>query len=473
LFAFQKTGLYKKTLSTIKELSDFFNEDERIKRKIELETINAITALTKGIAGQDERESENELKQSTVGLMSLMSLLDVTENKNGMKTEMIKKLENLQKEILDFRKDRKKILILTCEMGKGHISASNAILDALHKTYGYDYDVELIDFMEFMNSAISKIGQKTYDGSVKFMPLFYKLFYESTNKKWPVKLLNQVNYPFVLSKLKKFFEEKNPALIISTFPLWDYVTAQVWKKINKNAKFISIVTDSTSIHKFWIIADIDYHIVCNKDTGYVLEKYGVKKEEIKVLGFPVRLDFLEKPDHNAFLNKYSFDAKKPTILFLPTAQSANKNVKLMKDLMADRDSYNIVVITGRDSTIKTKLEKIIKGSKVLLLGWTNNMPEFIQNADIVITKAGGATVMECIAAAKPIIITSVIPGQEKGNADLVMEYELGIILDKKGKNLQKGLKQILSSYDRYQKNLLAQSRPDAAIKIAEFIHQIL
>jgi len=479
MLPFQKTSLYQKSLQTVNELLQSFEREHSsvIKKKVEEEALCLTTALAKGLEGQNSLEKETQFKVSNDSTLGLLSLMDVAKNLSSLEPKKIDELKGKLFELMhnlgNFEKNRKRVLILSCNMGKAHMSASNAIAEGLLKTFGYDYNVEIIDFMEFMNSSMNKITLNAYEGSVKFMPHFYKMFYESTDKKWPVKFLNQINYPFVLSKLKKFFEEKQPDLIVSTFPLWDYVTSEIWKKYNKNAKFMSIITDSTSIHKFWLIADVDYRVVCNKDTAYVLEKLGADPKTIKVLGFPVRLDFLEKLDRESFFGRYDLDHRKKTLLFLPTAQSAGLNVKIMKKLIEKTEDFNIFVITGRDSKIKPKLEKIARGSNVKIFGWTDEMPRFIKAADIVITKAGGATVMECIAAEKPMIITSVIPGQEQGNAELIMDYNLGIVLDESEMDLSQSIENITRNYSRFQSNLKKQSIPDAALKIAEFIGEIL
>ena len=101
------------------------------------------------------------------------------------------------------------------------------------------------------------------------------------------------------------------------------------------------------------------------------------------------------------------------------------------------------------------------------------MPEFIKAADIVVTKAGGATVMECIAAEKPMVITSTIPGQEEGNAELIKRHQLGIVPASSAMGISESIEFIRRNYPLFQRNLKKHSKPDAAIKIAEFISNLL
>ncbi len=474
---FQKTTVYKDALAVVDEFTEPLRRGGKdlMVKIIEAEAATLMSALAKALSSNSKETNDEHWNKSGHSVLSLISLLDISAKYMGKTKEnaLRKDLADLFHEIKVFRNNRKKVLILTCHIGKGNFTAGNAVAEAISETYGYDYEVEEIDFMEFMNSALNRFTQKTYEGSVKFTPFFYKFFFESTNTKWPYKLINQINYPFVITKLKTFFEEKKPDLILSTFPLWDYVTSEIWRKLNSEAKFLSIVTDSTIVHKFWLVADVDYHLVCNEDTAAVLRRYGVEKEKIKVLGFPVRLDFTHKPDRPAFMKKYGLDPSKKTILFSPTAQTLKKNTKIIKELIKEDKNFNIIVVTGRENAIKNKLEKTARKSSIRFFGWTQEMPAFIQNSDIIITKAGGATVMECIAAAKPMIITSVIPGHEKGNADLIIKNKMGIVLNKDADGLRTALRRLMKDYGKYRANLKRLSRPDAAIEIAEFIHQFI
>jgi processive 1,2-diacylglycerol beta-glucosyltransferase len=477
---FQNTTVYKKTLSTINEIVGYFSDKEKsiINDKLEEEAMNAITYVAKGLSKYSEQETIQDMNKAVECTFSIMALIDVARENNiingDQKDEFQKKLSGLQNDINNFEKNRKRIIILSAEVGQGHMTASKAIQEAIEHKYGYDYKVEIADFVDLLNSMMNVVTKRNYDNLVKFAPSIYKLIYESTNKQVQiVKLLNQLNYPFVLTRVKKYFQEKQPDILISTFPVWNYVAAEIWKKHKKDAKFISVVTDSISIHNSWVLADTDYHIVANKDTAEALHNMGVEQDKIKILGFPIRLTFLQKTNKESLLSEIGLDSKKFTILYLPTAQNHRKNQKIITDLSTLNGSVNIIIITGRDKKLKPKLEKMNLPANIKLIGWTDKMSDYIKVSDLVITKAGGATIMECIAAAKPMIITSIIPGQEQGNAELIKKYHLGIVALNSKPDILENIKYIRQKYSFFKKNIEKQSNPEAALKIAEFIHQII
>jgi processive 1,2-diacylglycerol beta-glucosyltransferase len=63
--------------------------------------------------------------------------------------------------------------------------------------------------------------------------------------------------------------------------------------------------------------------------------------------------------------------------------------------------------------------------EVRLLGWTREVPRLLMEHDVVISKAGGATVHECFAAGVPVVVNYIIPGQEEGNAELLERLGCG------------------------------------------------
>lgn len=371
---------------------------------------------------------------------------------------------------------KKNILILYAKMGKGHFSASAATKEALEILYGEDVNVIMLDFFQLSLEILSKTSQKMYDGSVKFIPSFYKAFFELSDQEWSVKLLNAINYISLQSSMKKILKEIEPDIIVSTFPIWDYAIAQMWKKEHPEAKFINIITDSISIHKAWLIADSDYRIVPNEDTAKVLMEKGVPADKIKILGFPVSLEFIKEIDKKDILRSLNLNPKLYTILLFATIGENRRNIKIFEKVINEKRDYNVIGIMGRNKTLMPKIEHLKNQKNVAFLEWTDNVPSLMKSSDLIITKAGGATIMECIAAKKPMMITQVIPGQEEGNAILIQNHNLGVILKKGRKGIEE-IPSLISSIrkenQKYSSALKEQSNPRAALKIAEFIHSLL
>ncbi|OYW06758.1 MAG: hypothetical protein B7X11_00850 [Acidobacteria bacterium 37-65-4] len=95
---------------------------------------------------------------------------------------------------------------------------------------------------------------------------------------------------------------------------------------------------------------------------------------------------------------------------------------------------------------------------------------------VAITKAGGAIVQEAIAAGCPLLINQVIPGQEEGNATLVEKLGIGAVAandDEMVLKVGEAFRNQTAPWRRWRQAIQQQSRPDAALRIAEFILQNL
>jgi processive 1,2-diacylglycerol beta-glucosyltransferase len=479
MLPFQNTNLYKDTLKIFSEfLEDLdIQKDPVLKNVLQEKIFHFLAEFALALNKEDKLEQQkylNNLKEKLYSLVTLIEIASKTKSIDIKKaSNFCEQLSRIQSLFSTFSKTRKRILILSISVGQGHLSASKAIKEGLENLYGYDFDVQIIDFGKVLSTAFNKATIKAYEGSIKYAPTLYKFFFENTDKKWQVKLLNMMNYPFCVNRLKKFFEDKQPDLILSTHPFWDYIASRIWKKQNPEAKFLSVITDSILIHNSWIIGDTDYHIVPNKDTAITLKKMGIKDSKIKILGFPVKLKFLKKTNRQSFLSGFELDPKLFTVVFLATIEGSKKACQIVQEILDTGEKLNLIVIAGNNKNLMPKLRNFKDQQNVRILGWSDQVPEFIQSSDVVITKAGGATVMECIAAQKPMVITQILPGQEQGNAELVKRYQIGLIPSLDRLSLWQSVLDIRKNRAKYQKNLENISNPGAALEIAKFIHEII
>lgn len=61
-----------------------------------------------------------------------------------------------------------------------------------------------------------------------------------------------------------------------------------------------------------------------------------------------------------------------------------------------------------------------------MLGWVEDVPCLLKSAHLLIGKAGGAMVQEALAAGTPMLVTQILPGQEEGNAMLLIQNGCGV-----------------------------------------------
>ena len=100
------------------------------------------------------------------------------------------------------------------------------------------------------------------------------------------------------------------------------------------------------------------------------------------------------------------------------------------------------------------------------------MAEWMRASDLMVTKAGPATITEALCAGVPLLLTSHIPGQERGNVDLVVTVGAGrhvpgeaALVDAVAELVRPGSVALLAMREA----LVAASRPEASAATARLI----
>lgn len=371
---------------------------------------------------------------------------------------------------------KKTILILSSSFGQGHMATARALESAAISHPELGVQVKIIDFSEEIGKLFNKTSKRMYEINTKHLPALYKWMYVSSDiTHTPIRLANLLSYPLRRSHLKKLLEESKPDLIISNYPIWQYIAYQLAKKYFPTIDFVTLVTDSITVHSSWTIPDSDYYIVANEPTAESLSTLGVESKKIHALGYPVHESFSHtNSDFTSVKDRLGLPKNRKLILFSASALRTGYVKRVVRAITSQYPEYSLVVVTGRDEILHNSLENDFpwQPPHSILVGWTKDMPHLIMASELIITKAGGSTVMECIAAGKPLIINKIIPGQEEGNAELVEKYQLGAVA-RKSTDILREMEEIFQNYGDYQQRLLSLAKPDAAHAIIQYLSEQL
>ena len=132
----------------------------------------------------------------------------------------------------------------------------------------------------------------------------------------------------------------------------------------------------------------------------------------------------------------------------------------------------IVVICGYNQTLleKVKKLKVKTGLSIHEFGFIENMHEFMDAADILVSKSGGISVTEALAKELPMRIVSPIPGQESRNCDFLVENGAAVRI-KELDNVTKLLRDFMEhpeKFDEIKKRVRRVRRPNALFDIAYY-----
>ena len=360
----------------------------------------------------------------------------------------------------------KKILILTAGFGDGHNAAARSLRDAI-ELLDEDARAEVVDLFADSYGAFNTLARKTYLGMVAYAPKLWGGIYSMLENPFVEKQLG--GFTRLQTALEKILAETQPDCVVSVYPVYGHVIKKIYANHHERPfKFITVVTDSITVNSAWFRAPSDFFCAANDETAAVLKKGGVAKEQIKILGFPVSPQFAENSDN---LPAPIGDEPRRVLYVINTGKKkAGKAI----DRLLEIDDVHLTITAGRDAELRAELIERTREyeGRVKVLGWTNQMPELMMSHHLIISKAGGATVQEAIAARIPMIVNQVIPGQEEGNAELIWRCGLGAIAEKNkevAELVENAFSKRAEQWNEWRANLKKISRPDAARDIAELI----
>jgi len=362
-----------------------------------------------------------------------------------------------------------KILVLTAGFGEGHNTAARNIQKGLQYYGGEGVQAEMLDVFATSYGAFNEFSRKLYIEAINKVPKVWQRVYHLLDHtrffEWTLPTMGRME-----SDLKKLMELKKPDVVCTTYPVYAFLFNRIYPNpAHRPFHLINIVTDSISVNSLWYRTPSDQWLVPNTQTEEVMQKAGTPHERLHVFGFPVALAF-----HLPEKRCHPPDLTKETAKILYIINSGKLKAAATVRALLENSAASLTVSVGRDQSLRRMVEEAAQEfpDRVEILGWTDQMPQMMMSHNLVITKAGGATVQEALAACCPLIINQVIPGQEEGNWELVRRIEGGALASDPA-DVANWVKKALADHgalaQTWRKNLQTVCRADSSKQIAEHI----
>lgn len=368
----------------------------------------------------------------------------------------------------------KRILILYAPLGAGHGTAAKAIAEAFALNYP-EFEVKTANVLDFAFEIFRAGLPGAFNYTTSKIPFLYKWIYNYFNRQSRYNFLNQMSDVFIKrSHFVKFINEFNPDFILSTNPLPMQLVS-----LTKHKKIIDILSANVctdfGFHSLWYNKDINYYFVANEDIKKALIEHGVGQEKIAVTGIPISLKFSREIDRQKILENLNFNANTPTLLIVGGKMEYGILSKIVKK-MQEKIEMQFIVVAGRDEKLQKQLGKsyLGKNSKVRIFGFIDNIQDYMEASDLILTKAGGLTVAECIQKNLPMVINDFLPGQEEDNVKYIVDNGAGV----QAKNTKEAVKIITGLFaspekiKKMKENCEKISKPNASKDLADFVAKV-
>ncbi|MEA4854614.1 MAG: glycosyltransferase [Christensenella sp.] len=320
-----------------------------------------------------------------------------------------------------------RVLILSMTVGQGHNSTSKALRTSLEAN---GHDCEILDTYKFLNKAIGLGFDKGYTAMGRFIPKLNENIYkgaERANGRGDMKMY----FPWAFAKLTKnkmqrYIEETKPDVIVCSIVMTAILITALKEAgmLDEKIKSIGIVTDF-SLHPFWEYTAMDYFVAANELLIPEFTTHGIAENKILPTGIPIAPKFAQKLSKMQAREKLGLDTDAFTVLIASGGMGFAGLVPVLQD-MDTVENIHIAAVCGSNVRLKNKLNSMTFQNPVKVLGFVDNMDEYIDASDVVVTKPGGLSTSEAIAKQKPLILMKPMPGVENMNLAFLLNNSLAI-----------------------------------------------
>jgi processive 1,2-diacylglycerol beta-glucosyltransferase len=357
-----------------------------------------------------------------------------------------------------------RILIMTAGYGEGHNAAANALAAEFNEET--PETALVVDVFALSCPRLNSLIRRAYLAAINGTPRLWRHVYAWMDR--PSFMTRGTRMLRPQSRLlEAIIERERPVAICSTFPAY----AALFRRLARAGRFstphFNVVTDSISINSIWWRPGCDGWFVPNEDSAEVMRAAGVDPLRIHVTGFPVTSFF--RKNEGIVTRPLLSGGAAPRVLYI--VNSGTRNAEATARLLLAEEGWEVTCTVGRDDSLRRSLSAAAahRNSPASILGWTDQIPRLLMTHHVVVSKAGGATTQEAVAARCPMIVNQVVPGQEEGNCELLLRHGAGALATTPAaviETLRAAFSNRGLAWDGWRSALEPLARPDAARAIA-------
>ncbi len=374
------------------------------------------------------------------------------------------------------------VLFLFSDTGGGHRTAAQAIAAALTRAApANSLRTEMVDAFAACGVFPLRQGIKSYGTLLKVQPSPYPALFYLSNGKTRSRIMTEFGKPFIRGKFRRLVARLAPQALVSVHPLLNGLTRESIDALGMRVPFVTVITDLVTIHHSWTAdAPADHYVVGSPEAKRVCLARDIPESRVHDLGLPIRDGFYPAADPQQAKRALGLDVARKMLLVMAGGEGGGRSFTILRHIAPRVRALGLqlVVVAGRNAALQLRLERMASkfGPDARILGFVDNVADYMRAADALVTKAGPGTICEAAACGLPIIVCDYISGQEAGNLAYVEARGAGIValepeaVDDSIRRLFAGDGSLLA---RLREGALASARPHAADHIANFLLSLM
>jgi UDP-glucose 4-epimerase len=308
---------------------------------------------------------------------------------------------------------RPRVLVLTADIGEGHDLPARMIkADVEREIPGAT--VEIVDGLQAMGKISSSVARDGSRFTFRWMPWLFDVQYWLITRFAPTRwLMHHLSYLLGARGLLRTVVEHRPDVVVSTYPGVTAVLGMLRENRRLDVPVHSAITDLAGL-RYWVHPGVDLHYVTHPESI----------EEVERLAGPASVEWMRPPISPEFLMPRTrrdarlalgVPAHGRLVLVSGGGWGIGDLEGAIEAALTDGDT-TVACITGRNEIARQKLEQRFGGDdRVRVLGFTEQMSDWMAAADAMVHSTAGLTVLEAHIRGCPVVSYGFSAGHLRAN----------------------------------------------------------
>jgi 1,2-diacylglycerol 3-beta-galactosyltransferase len=335
-----------------------------------------------------------------------------------------------------------RILFATIAAGGGHVATAHAMAEALERHFPGHFETQVSDFMADLGLTGQDRRHKSFWRWALRHPHLTRAGQHAIDA---VPRLTRGFHEFALRELAKaaaaHLARETYDLVVANHGWLTVGLTRAQRRHGLQTPVLTFETEPLDASALWAEPRAERFVVPSNAARRDLLRMRVPEDRIDVVGYPIRQAILEAPEQATARAELGLEDRFTVLVSLGGEGVGGDRISddlgaLVEPLLSE--GAQVVIVTGRNETLKEHLAPLAQqGARIE--GFTDRMAWFLAAADVVVGKAGPASVFEALAVGRPIVATAYTALNERAVVRFLEARGLGGYVGRPGEAVRRVL----------------------------------
>jgi len=296
-----------------------------------------------------------------------------------------------------------RVLILTASVGEGHDLPARTLASQL-RVEAPDADVVIEDGLRAMGRAFVLVNERAPGVVFHHFQWLWDAAFLVFVKLRPTRRITQALVRAVGSRgVLRLVENVAPDVVVSVYPMTTEVLGGLRRSGRLDIPVVAAITDLAMMH-YWAAPGIDLHIVTHPESIDEVRTIAGADAVVEAVHGLTRPEFAGPCDRTEARRALELPAEGKVVLVSGGGWGVGDLDGAIDTSLDDPEVELVACLCGRNDALRERLaERYAKEERVRLVGFTEQMSEWLGAADALIHSTGGLTVLEAYVRGCPTI----------------------------------------------------------------------